>query len=78
MSHALSVEPGQSEAFSHLLVAADVHSWSDTHIAACGAEVRPDNGTAEESGEDPGYCPKCIRAAVRWIMPPRWWRYGPG
>ena len=60
---------GSSGGVSHLLVAADVLRpgyWADSHIAVCGTEIHPGNGQAVEVEEDPGYCPVCVRAAVRW------------
>ena len=64
-----------SAGLSHLLVAADVLRpgyWADSQIAVCGEVVQPENspveGSEEEEEDDPTYCPKCVRAAVRWNM----------
>jgi hypothetical protein len=54
---------------SHLLVAADVLSpgyEASIQIAVCGVEVDPGSTTTVEAEDDPGYCPACVRAAVRW------------
>jgi len=60
---------GSPGGVSHLLVAADVLRpgyWADSHITVCGMQVFPGDDTAAEVEEDPGYCPVCVRAAVRW------------
>lgn len=59
---------GPSVSASHLLVAQDVLNasyWGSSQIALCGAEIHS-GGAVIEAGEDPGYCQKCVRAAVRW------------
>jgi hypothetical protein len=64
-----SAEPGGPEeagdVSSHLLVADDVLAvgpQSSSYVAVCGVEVDALSG----GGEDPGYCPECVRAALRW------------
>jgi len=57
--------PGQ---VSHLLVATDVLSegcWGASLIAVCGAEIHPGSGAGQVE-DDPGYCRKCVAAALRW------------
>jgi hypothetical protein len=54
---------------SHLLVARDVlgpEYWGASQIAVCGVEVHPGSDPMVTAEEDPGYCPACVRAAVRW------------
>lgn len=61
-----AVELGASEpaaGVSHL-VAGDVLSvgrWEGTYVAVCGAVIQ-----TATAGDDPRYCRKCVRAAVRW------------
>jgi len=60
---------GSPAGVSHLLVAADVLSpgyWGTSQVAVCGIEVDPASTTNVAVEEDPGYCPVCGRAAVRW------------
>ena len=60
---------GSPAGVSHLLVADDaLHPGyaGGSQIAVCGVQVHPDSPTAVEPAEDPGYCPVCVRAAVRW------------
>jgi hypothetical protein len=64
-------EPGTPQlaaGVSHLLVADDVLAvgpQSSSFVAVCGAEVDTTNG----AGDDLGYCPECVRAALRWRGP---------
>ena len=58
---------GDPPEFSHLLVAADALSErfrGGSLVAACGAVLDPGVSAAED--DDPRYCPKWVRAAVRW------------
>ena len=61
---------GSAARVSHLLVADDAlraGSWGSSQVAVCGVEVvHPGGPIAGETDEDPGYCPVCVRAAVRW------------
>lgn len=52
----------------HLLPAGELfrHGYGSTPVAVCGELVT----SGADGQEDSGYCPDCVRAAIRWSAQP--------
>lgn len=52
----------------HLLPAGELfeQGYPSTPVAVCGEPVT----SAPEGEDEPGYCPDCVREAVRWCAQP--------